>query len=118
MPALQPISGAIRLAPLPPCLGSPKHRTALAVSELFNVPCWSCISANGMSSFQPPDGVRKVILFADNDPNAVGEQAAALAAQRLSRLRYEVDVVIPSVSGDWLDELNRRKAVRAEGKDE
>lgn len=99
-----PLSGAaIRLTPVSRSLGIAEGiETALAASELFEVPVWSCISTAGIESFEPPEGVRHVIVFADNDANFAGQAAAYRAAHRLSLKSYEVEVCIPPNAGDWL----------------
>ena len=109
-----PIAGAaIRLTALSQVLGIAEGiETALAASELFEVPVWSCVSAQGIESFEPPEGVREVIVFADNDANFAGQAAAYRAAHRLTLKGFEVEVVIPPERGDWLDELNRRRATK------
>ncbi|MCP5365865.1 MAG: toprim domain-containing protein [Hyphomicrobiales bacterium] len=110
-----PIAGAaIRLTPVSECLGIAEGiETALAAAELFEVPVWSCISTSGIDSFEPPEGVRELIIFADHDANFAGQSAAYGAAKRLSLKGYEVEVVVPPTQGDWLDELVR-KTVEAE----
>ena len=54
-----PLAGAaIRLTPVSRTLGVAEGiETALAASELFEVPVWSCISTTGIESFEPPEGV-------------------------------------------------------------
>ena len=54
-----PLAGAaIRLTPVSASLGIAEGiETALAAAELFEVPCWSCISTSGIESFEPPEGV-------------------------------------------------------------
>jgi putative DNA primase/helicase len=106
-----PLSGAaIRLTPVSQVLGiSEGIETALAASELFEVPVWSCVSAQGIESFEPPAGVEHVIVFADNDANFAGQAAAYRAAHRLKLKGFEVEVVAPPTVGDWLDELLRRR---------
>ena len=106
-----PIAGAaIRLTPVSRTLGIAEGiETALAAAELFEVPVWSCISTSGIESFEPPQGVEHVVIFADNDANFAGQAAAYRAAHRLALKGYEVEVCIPPTGGDWLDELNRRK---------
>ena len=86
--------------------------TALAASELFEVPTWSCISTSGIESFEPPQGVEHVIVFADHDANYAGQKAAYAAAHRLALKGIEVEVCIPPTVGDWLDELVRMNQQR------
>ena len=110
MQGLPLAGGAIRLTPVSRSLGIAEGiETALAAAELFEVPVWSCISTSGVESFEPPEGVEHVIVFADNDANFAGQAAAFRAAHRLALRGIEVEVVIPPEHGDWLDELNRRK---------
>lgn len=103
-----PVAGAaIRLTAASQVLGIAEGiETALAASELFEVPVWSCISAQGIESFEPPEGVREVIVFADNDENFAGQKAAFALAHRLKLRGFEVEVCIPPEPGDWLDELS------------
>ena len=61
------------------------------------------MSAQGIESFEPPGGVREVIVFADNDTNFAGQAAAYRAAHRLKLKGFEVEVCIPQEPGDWLD---------------
>jgi putative DNA primase/helicase len=112
MPGL-PLSGAaIRLTAVSEVLGIAEGiETALAASELFEVPVWSCISTAGIESFEPPAGVREVIVFADHDENFAGQKAAFAAAHRLALKGFGVSVRIPATVGDWLDELNRRAPI-------
>jgi len=105
-----PLAGAaIRLTPVSRSLGIAEGiETAIAAAELFEVPTWSCISTAGIESFEPPEGVEHVIIFADHDGNFAGQAAAYRAAHRLALRGYEVEVVIPPTAGDWLDELKCR----------
>jgi len=106
-----PFAGAaIRLTPVSRTLGIAEGiETALAAAELFEVPVWSCISTSGIESFEPPEGVEHVIIFADHDKNFAGQKAAFAAAHRLALKGYEVEVCIPPQPGDWLDELHRQR---------
>lgn len=107
-----PISGgAIRLTPVSEVLGIAEGiETALASAQLFEVPVWSCISAQGVESFDPPAGVKEVLIFADNDANFAGQKAAYAAAHRLTLKGYEVEIHAPPAVGDWLDVLQARHA--------
>lgn len=100
-----PLSGAaIRLTAVSEVLGIAEGvETALAASELFEAPVWSCVSAQGIESFEPPAGVKEVIVFADHDENFAGQAAAYRAAHRLKLKGFEVEVCIPQEPGDWLD---------------
>jgi putative DNA primase/helicase len=102
--------GAIRLTPVSERLGIAEGiETALAADELFEMPVWACISTAGMESFEPPENVKHVVIFADHDLNFAGQSAAYRAAHRLALKGIEVEVIVPPAPGDWLDELNRRK---------
>lgn len=110
MAGLPQAGSAIRLTPVSEVLGIAEGiETALAAAELFGVPCWSCISTSGVESFEPPRGVKELIIFADHDANFAGQAAAYRAAHRLALKGYEVEVCVSPVEDeDWLDELNRR----------
>ena len=83
--------------------------TAIACTELFEIPTWAAISANGMETFMPPPGIRRVHVFGDNDPNFTGQKAAYILAHRLAR-DLEVEVSIPPDPGtDWLDVLKEAR---------
>lgn len=103
-----PLSGAaIRLTPVSRVLGIAEGiETALTAAELFEVAVWSCISTAGIESFEPPEGVEHIVIFADNDLNFAGQAAAYRAAHRLAVRGFEMEVCIPPAAGDWLDYLN------------
>ncbi len=81
--------------------------TSLAARQMFGLPIWSVLSADGIKSFSPPEGVRTLTIFADHDANFVGQSAAYATAQRLSREGVRVTVRVPPIADtDWLDVLN------------
>jgi len=98
-------TGAIRLAPVSTRLGIAEGiETALGASSLFDLPVWASISANGMQQWEPPKEVREVVIFADNDTNYTGQDAAYALAKRLSLRGISVEVQIPARPGsDWAD---------------
>jgi len=98
-------AGIVRLGPPGICMGfSEGIETAICAHHLFDMPVWSGISANGLLSAEPPEGVKRVVLFGDNDPNFVGPAAAFEKARRLAAKGYEVRVQIPPIVGqDWAD---------------
>jgi hypothetical protein len=123
----RPLHGsAIRLFQAGEVLGVAEGiETALAVKELFSVPCWSTLSAELMKHFDPPLGVRRVIVFADRNrptqyhPLGHGQEAAKTLVEKLwakglqAEIKLPPDEAAPSSKGiDWLDVLVSVKAKR------
>jgi len=108
MPAIERLPGsAIRLAqPEDGHIALAEGiETALAVTELFKVPCWSCINANMLEAFIPPNGITKVTIYADNDLSFTGQKSAYALAYRLHKIGISVSVVVHDVVGDFADGL-------------
>lgn len=107
MPGALPEGSAVRLAHLHgERLGIAEGiETALAASLKCSVPVWSAINATMLAKWTPPEGVREVVIFGDNDANFAGQAAAyALAARLAGRLKLAVQVMIPDAVGtDWAD---------------
>ena len=85
--------------------------TALAARELFGLPVWACLSANGIKSLVLPDGLQELLIVADHDsPSPVGYEAAHSLAVRAIKQGIKVRLWQPEEENtDALDELNRRK---------
>jgi len=80
--------------------------TAMAARQLFGTPTWSLLSANGIKSWSPPDGITRVTVYADNDENYTGQAAAYDFARRLRSAGTAVDVMMPNAVGtDFADLL-------------
>ena len=108
-PGTIPKGGAVRLCPSAETMGVAEGiETALSAMAMFDVPVWAVLSTNGMAEWQPPEHVRHVIIFADNDRKYGGQHAAYALAYRLSvdrRSKVEsVEVRAPEDPGmDWND---------------
>ena len=102
-PGTEPLAGcAIRLFP-------PKDNTiaiaegvetALACMHLFEIPTWAATGTSLLEAFEPPEGIRKIIVYGDSDANFAGQKAAFTLANRLYLRDYLVEVNIPP-KGDW-----------------
>ena len=78
--------------------------TALACYLASGIPTWSCVSAGGIRSFEWPEGLQSLVVFADNDENGVGQASARDLASRAAAAGLEVRVLVPEIVGtDWLD---------------
>jgi putative DNA primase/helicase len=106
MPGELPESVSVRLSPAEETLGIAEGiETALAAQVKFGVPCHAALTAGFMAKWQPPEGVKRVIVFGDADSNYTGQAAAYTLAHRLSR-KLQVEVRIPGQFGtDWADEV-------------
>lgn len=97
---------AIRLAPpVDGWLGVAEGiETALCASRRFQVPCWALVAAGMMKTFRPPEGVKTLFVFGDNDVTFTGQAAAYDLARSMSMGGTEARVHIPDVPGtDWAD---------------
>jgi putative DNA primase/helicase len=99
---------AVRLHEVCDVLGvSEGVETGLAAHEMFGIPVWAALTENGVKTFQPPAGIKRLIVFGDNDANFVGQDAAYALARRIAKAGTAVEVRIPpDADTDWLDELN------------
>lgn len=110
MPKCRPLAGgAIRLCPADAVMGIAEGiETALAVTEMTGIPCWSAVNATMLEKFEPPDFVSKLYIYADCDWSYTGEAAAYSLAKRLSN-KMEICVRVPKNRGtDFADEWEKQ----------
>jgi putative DNA primase/helicase len=111
MPGTIAEGSAVRLASHGVHLGIAEGiETALSATVLTGIPCWAALNEVLLQKWSPPENVRQVVIFGDNDMNYVGQSAAFALGRRLrsSKSSPVVDVRIPPTAGeDWNDVLNR-----------
>ena len=83
--------------------------TCLAFSALYRLPCWAALSATGLDRFDPPPGIKQLVIAADNDTSGEGLRAARALADR-AKSRCQVVISAPERVGDWADVLLEREA--------
>lgn len=110
---LGPLTGrigcAVRLAPLDgDALGIAEGiETALSAAMLERVPTWAALNTSLLQRFEPPPGVRKLVVFADRD--VAGLEAAGRLMERLQgRITVELRAS-PAPAKDWNDRLTMRR---------
>ena len=97
--------GAVRLFEAIDSVGIAEGiETAISASLKFNIPVWAASCASLLEQWEPPETIKNVVIFGDNDLNFVGQSAAYNLARRLKKQGLSVDVKIPELHGsDWND---------------
>ena len=103
--------GAVRLFAVVDEMGIAEGiETALACTELFEMPTWATLGTSGIETFEPLASIKRLRIFGDNDRNFAGQKAAYILANRLAldlNRDLDLDVSIPpEPDTDWLDVLN------------
>lgn len=88
--------------------------TAVSVYLATGIPTWSCYSAGVLTRFSPPPGIKRLVIWGDNDASGAGETAAKTLAERLTGLPIQVIAKFPrhpipvgDHKIDWNDVWNR-----------
>jgi len=101
-------SVAIRMFPVSSTLGVAEGiETSLSCKQIYGCNTWSTLNSSFLKKFRAPDGVKHLIIFADNDPNGAGLAAAFECGHR--NILHNNDVEMVSVrwpeKGDFNDML-------------
>lgn len=83
---------------------------ALSAWILWSIPSWATIGTSGLKGFVPPEGVREVLIMADNDEP--GKKAALELAQRLEEKGKAVRIVTPSGPAKDINQLLMMECTR------
>lgn len=90
---------AIRLGGFADTIGVAEGiESAMSARALYgnSMPVWSLLNAPMMAKFIAPRGVKKVIIFADNDQNLAGQNAGQALARKLTAQGIEVVLRTPN----------------------
>lgn len=88
--------------------------TAIAAKMIFGLPVWAALNTALMAAWEPPAGVKRVMIFGDNDANYAGHAAAYQLAHKLVRKGIEVEIqMAPEVGQDWNDVLLANRSLAA-----
>lgn len=107
---------AIRLFPLEgDTLGVAEGiETACAVRTITGMPMWAGAFATLLEQIEVPEGIKRVVVWADRDVSNRGIEAATALADRLEKQGVRVEVYMPPVAIpdgdkgiDWLDVLTQ-----------
>lgn len=90
-------------------------------------PVWPLLSTSGMTTWEPPAGVRKVVIYSDGDrfkvrkDGTVGEPPGRMAAEKLRQRLIDVGIAAtvqePPPGTDWLDVWNTLQSEEREQRD-
>lgn len=107
IPLAEPIDGTIGVAE--------GIETALCAGAGSGLPVVATYSASALGAYQWPVGLRRLVIFADNDVSGTGQAAAAKLERRARAAGLSVSVLLPQTPGeDWADVYARRDAATVE----
>lgn len=83
--------------------------TALCAGAGSGLPVVATYSAGCLAAYQWPQGLKRLVIFADNDASGTGQKAADKLQARARAAGLSVLVMMPSTPGtDWADVYTRR----------
>lgn len=118
---MMPIPGGLNVNGAAVRLGKPADgilglaeglETALSAYRVTGIPVWSTVNATLLESFEIPDGVHTVLIWADKDKSYTGERSAQVLKTRLEKRGIHAIILSPRApipakakSMDWNDIL-------------
>lgn len=111
MDAPLPKGCAVRLQPAAETMGIAEGlETAISCWLMFAIPTWAALTAENLTGWNPPEGVKRVMIFGDNDASLTGHWASYALAKRLrcAKAFESVEVKIPEAEGDDWNDVFRR----------
>jgi putative DNA primase/helicase len=69
--------------------------TSLAAYRASNIPVWATVNATLLESFEVPEGVHTVLIWADKDRSLTGQKSAAVLKARLEQQGIQAFILIP-----------------------
>lgn len=73
--------------------------SSMAAAQIYNIATWAALSNVLLESWEPPDDIRKIVIFSDNDASHIGAKSAYVLANRLYRRDLIVSVEMPKEQG-------------------
>lgn len=73
--------------------------SCIAATQIFNIATWAALSTSLLESFDPPSGIRKIVIFSDNDSSFIGQKSSYVLANKLYKKDLIVSVEVPEVGG-------------------
>lgn len=84
--------------------------TALSARQMFGHTVWATLSTSGMRTVDWPKGLKRAVIYADNDKSLAGHAAAWHLAHRMAVQGVDVEVKFPPEKGtDWNDVLRSNR---------
>lgn len=90
--------------------------TSEAIASASGIPCYPTIAAPFLEAWLPPEGVKKVIIWADLDKSLTGQTSAIKLSMKLRKMGFQTKIMLPPFSLeeipegmksiDWEDVLN------------
>ena len=80
--------------------------SSMAAAQIYNIATWAALSNTLLESFEPPENIKRIVIFSDNDASHIGQKSSYVLANKLYNKDLIVSVEIPPKQGqDFCDVL-------------